>query len=140
MRIHWKAGIFVSDQEMFNKSVVWFPVIVLNSVYYFPFAIFQNEFHKYIKVRRDFMFLNWTTRHCNDNMSKWVCFLVDSLFMCSEYLTVQKHRQTKGNFMPKMMFINVNVLWKTYISLFFNQLVLFIRPLQLTGQCIVLCL
>lgn len=55
------------------------------------------------------------------------------LFMCSEYLTVQKHRQTKGNFMPKMMFIIVNVLWKTYISLFFNQLVLFIRPLQLTG-------
>lgn len=47
----------------------------------FPICYISKWFHKYIKVRRDFMFLNWTTRHCNDNISKWVCFLVDSLYV-----------------------------------------------------------
>lgn len=30
---------------------------------------------------------------------------------------VQKHRQTKGNFMPKLMFVDGNVLWKKYTFL-----------------------
>ena len=47
-------------------------------------------------------------------------FLVHSLFPCSLYSSVLKHRQTKGNFMPKLMFLDVNVLWKKHINCYIS--------------------
>lgn len=58
----------------------------------------------------------------NNPTSNKLVFFVDSLFMCSMYLSVQKHRQTKGNFTPKLMFLDVNVSWgKKNIAIFFGQ-------------------
>lgn len=63
----------------------------------------QTLFVSYKEMCRDLMFRK-------SNIQQ-ICFLVDSLFMCSMYLPVQKHRQTKGNFTPKLMFLDVNVSW-----------------------------
>lgn len=60
--------------------------------------------------------------------------------MCRLYSSVQKHTRTKGHFKPKLMFLDVNVLWeggkkkkKTAIYCIvswpgLNQPVFFIKP------------
>lgn len=88
----------------------------------FPFTSIEPFMDDHTYCKSDFfcqrmykywMFMNWTIQNWSHFIQ--ISFSGDSFFMLYMYSTVQKHRQTKGNCTPKLMFLDVNVLWKSFL-------------------------